>query len=164
MEIFSLEIIFLILLSYSFFWNAILPLFEALTLTYLGNDHHKYSYIRIWGSIGFVVTVFFLGVFFNHYSIEYLPWFTLVLLLGILVSTFFVREKPVQHVEEHSPLWDLIKRPEVFALLMACLLPDPRKCLVGLSSLNSVIGDYNVDIVDFRKMNLQFHKISRLLF
>jgi len=114
--------IFLILLCYSFFWNAILPLFEALTLTYLGNDHHQYSYIRVWGSIGFVVSVFLLGLFFSQYSIDYLPWFNLLLLIGIFVSTLFVREKPIEHHEHHDKLWDLIKSPEVFALLMACLL------------------------------------------
>ena len=114
--------IFLILLCYSFFWNAILPLFEALTLTYLGNDHHQYSYIRVWGSIGFVVSVFLLGLFFSQYSIDYLPWFNLLLLIGIFVSTLFVREKPIEHMEHHDKLWDLIKSPEVFALLMACLL------------------------------------------
>ncbi|MBF0264559.1 MAG: MFS transporter [Gammaproteobacteria bacterium] len=114
--------IFLILLSYSFFWNAILPLFEALTLTYLGNDHHQYSYIRVWGSIGFVVTVFVLGLFFSRFSIEYLPWFNLLLLFGIFISTVFVREKPIVHHEHHSRLRDLIKSSEVIVLLLACLL------------------------------------------
>jgi len=114
---------FLILFTYSFFWNAILPLFEALTLTHLGNDHHKYSFIRVWGSIGFIFSVVVLGWFFNQFSIHYLPWFTLLFLIGIFITTLFIKEKPLKHHEHASiPLWHLVKRPEVFALLIACLL------------------------------------------
>jgi PPP family 3-phenylpropionic acid transporter len=44
-----------------FFWNAPMPLFEALTMSWLRHDTHRYSRIRIWGSCGFVASVFGTG-------------------------------------------------------------------------------------------------------
>ena len=41
-----------VMLLFSFFWNATLPQFEAMTLNHLGNDTHRYSMIRLWGSLG----------------------------------------------------------------------------------------------------------------
>jgi PPP family 3-phenylpropionic acid transporter len=53
--------LFWITLSFSFFWNACLPLFEALTLRHLVGRVERYSQIRVWGSIGFIVSVALLG-------------------------------------------------------------------------------------------------------
>jgi PPP family 3-phenylpropionic acid transporter len=39
---------------FSFFWNAALPQFEVVTLNHLGEYTHRYSRIRLWGSIGFI--------------------------------------------------------------------------------------------------------------
>lgn len=46
-----------VILVFSFFWNAALPQFEAVTLSHLVDDTHQYSRVRPWGSIGFIVTV-----------------------------------------------------------------------------------------------------------
>ena len=37
------------MLLFSFFWNATLPQFEAMTLNHLGEHSHRYSMIRLWG-------------------------------------------------------------------------------------------------------------------
>ena len=47
---------------FSFFWNAVLPQFEAVTFSYLGKEVAKYARVRVWGSIGFILTVLVLGV------------------------------------------------------------------------------------------------------
>ena len=44
-----------VMMLYSFFWNAILPQYEAGTMNHLGENHHRYSFIRSWGSIGFIM-------------------------------------------------------------------------------------------------------------
>ena len=51
----------LVMMAFSFFWNAALPQFEATTFNYLGSKTHRYSSIRLWGSIGFIVAVVALG-------------------------------------------------------------------------------------------------------
>nr|WP_281385715.1 MFS transporter [Teredinibacter franksiae] len=60
---------------YSFFWNAILAQFEVVTLSYLEDDPHRYSRVRVWGSVGFIVTVLVLGYLLEIISIRHLPVF-----------------------------------------------------------------------------------------
>jgi len=59
--------------SFSFFWNASLPQFEAATLFHLKAQSHRYSRIRLWGSLGFIGAVLGIGRFLDFYSIVYLP-------------------------------------------------------------------------------------------
>mgnify|MGYP000868668792 FL=1 len=51
----------LVTLLFSFFWNAALPQFEAVTLNHLGEHVHRYSRVRLWGSVGFVGAAVGLG-------------------------------------------------------------------------------------------------------
>ena len=53
------------MLLFSFFWNATLPQFEAMTLNHLGDDTHHYSMVRLWGSLGFIVVVVLIGDLLN---------------------------------------------------------------------------------------------------
>ncbi len=43
------------------FWNACLPQIEAATLNHLADKKEQYGLIRLWGSVGFIVTVSGLG-------------------------------------------------------------------------------------------------------
>lgn len=115
--------LFVVLFLFSFFWNAIIAQLEALTLNHLGDDHHRYSLIRLWGSIGFIVTVLGLGWVFNHISLAYFPYFILALIVGIIITAYLVDEKdPPPHHSEHEPLFSLLKRPEIIALFVVCFL------------------------------------------
>ena len=78
----------LIMLCYGFFWSAILPQYETLTLNYIKDDLDKYSSIRLWGSMGFIFTVSVLGWMFDFISINYLPAVMLALMLGIVLNGF----------------------------------------------------------------------------
>ncbi len=70
---------------YSVFWNAVLPQFEAVTLTFLGDRAENYSKVRLWGSVGFIFTVVGLGWVFERLAITWLPVFVLMFLVGIFV-------------------------------------------------------------------------------
>lgn len=76
---------------YSFFWNAILPQFEMITLNLLADNKIYYSRIRLWGSFGFICSVVGLGFFFEWFSLGYLPWIMLLLLILILANTLLVK-------------------------------------------------------------------------
>jgi len=73
---------------FCFAWNAVMPQFEALTLSHLGARSERYGTIRVWGSIGFIAIVAGLGVAFDHVPITWLPWFMLPLFGGLLASSF----------------------------------------------------------------------------
>lgn len=77
-----------IMLCYGFFWSAILPQYETLTLNYIKDDLDKYSSIRLWGSIGFIVTVSLLGWMFDFISIMHLPAIMLAFMLAIVLNGF----------------------------------------------------------------------------
>ena len=60
----------LVMTAYSFFWNASLPQFEVVTFSYLKEQAARYARIRVWGSIGFIVTVVVLGAIVERYGAE----------------------------------------------------------------------------------------------
>ena len=113
----------LLMVGYGFFWAAVLPQFEVVTLNYLKERTDDYSRIRIWGSIGFVVAVLILGLLFDFISLLNLPVFMLVLLLAILISSLAVKgEKKAVYEEAGEGFMALLLRPSVIAFLLAAFL------------------------------------------
>lgn len=70
--------------TFTFFWNAILPQFEVLTLDFLKGKTQSYSLIRLWGSVGFVVAVVSLGAAFEFFSSQ----IVLAAIWGLLLCIF----------------------------------------------------------------------------
>lgn len=115
--------LFLVLFVFSFFWNAILPQFEALTFNHLAKNEHQYSWVRVWGSIGFIASVTSVGLLLTSISISYLPIMVLLLLFGIALSTFVVTDHSgALHQVGDTSLMQILKNKQVTALLLACLL------------------------------------------
>ena len=113
----------LIMSVFSFFWNAALPQFEATTLTHLGNETHRYSSIRLWGSIGFIVAVAALGFMFDRLGNQWLPVVLVVLFGFIWLSSLLVPENAAGHRSlEHTPMREVLSRPVVLSLLAVCFL------------------------------------------
>lgn len=113
----------MIMVGYGFFWAAVLPQFEVVTLNYLKERTDEYSKIRIWGSIGFVVFVLILGVVFDFISVNYLPVFMLLLLSAIFISSTTIKGQEITHGhEEGVGFLALVRRPPVVAFLVAAFL------------------------------------------
>ena len=111
-----------VMLLFSFFWNATLPQFEAMTLNHLGNDTHRYSMIRLWGSLGFIVIAVLMGDLLQSYEADIIPLVVLSTFAVIAFTSFIVPEKLNTPHAEHSPIWHVIKQPKVFAFLLVCFL------------------------------------------
>ena len=113
----------LVMTVFSFFWNASLPQFEATTLSHLGDSTHRYSTIRLWGSIGFILTVTGMGWLLGVYGTGLLPKVLLVLFLGIWFASLCAPEGAThgEHVA-YEPLRSVLARREVVALLAVCFL------------------------------------------
>lgn len=113
----------LVMSAFSFFWNASLPQFEATTMNHLGVRTHRYSSIRLWGSIGFIATVLGLGALFDAVDIRWLPVALLVLFAGIWLNSLIVPERAAGHLPlDHEPLRRVLVRREVAMLLLATFL------------------------------------------
>lgn len=115
----------------AFFWSAALPLVESLTFSHLADESHRYSRIRVWGSVGFIVAVLLGGALLDHLPIGDVPAMVFVVLLGILVTAFRLPEgrRVSRAVAEAStpdlPLASLrsvLGDKQVWMLLLACFL------------------------------------------
>ena len=112
----------LTMLLFSFFWNATLPQFEAMTLNHLGDAVHRYSNIRLWGSLGFIVSVVVLGDALQSRSVELVPWTILLLFAAIAVFSFIVPEKLSAPHSVQTSIWRVVKKPQVLAFFVVCFL------------------------------------------
>lgn len=112
----------LAMVLFSFFWNATLPQFEAITLNHLGNDVHRYSMIRLWGSLGFICIVVLIGDLLERYGVGLIPVIVLLSFVFISLSSFIVPEKLNTPHPNHSPIWHVIKQPKVLAFLVVSFL------------------------------------------
>lgn len=74
-----------VIVLFSFFWNAVLPQIEVLTLYNLAGQRNRYSRIRLWGSIGFIFSVAFCGWVFEIQGLSVFPW-VLLLLVGAIFA------------------------------------------------------------------------------
>lgn len=113
----------LVMMSFSFFWNASLPQFEAVTMNHLGQDTHRYSVIRLWGSLGFILSVLALGQWLDSEDYSRVPQVVIVLYIGIALSSFLVPQSKGQpQVTEPLGMFSVIRQPTVVALLLVCFL------------------------------------------
>ncbi|NVK41293.1 MAG: MFS transporter [Oceanospirillaceae bacterium] len=113
-----------VMFGFSFFWNAVLPQFEVITLRQLGDRHARYSQVRVWGSVGFIATVLGLGWLLDVTGIALLPWVMMVLMLLIWCNSWLVGQPPGRPEARHTGerfLGTLIK-PQVLAFYAVCFL------------------------------------------
>jgi PPP family 3-phenylpropionic acid transporter len=116
-------LLFTVLLAMTFFWSAALPLVEATTLSHLGDDTARYGRIRVWGSIGFIAAVVAVGYLLDWLPVKVLLWVIVALMAGMLAFCWHIPEAAVApHASDDQPIWSILKKPEVIALISACAL------------------------------------------
>lgn len=94
--------IFIVLVSFSLFWTAILPQLEVLTLNSVGHQAKIYARIRLWGSIGFICIALVTGELLDRYSSDAFVYLGTFVLFALFISALFNRQprikiKPHQH-------------------------------------------------------------------
>ncbi|WP_231971473.1 MFS transporter [Thiohalobacter thiocyanaticus] len=119
----SFQWLALVMIAFSFFWNASLPQFEAVTLSHLGAASHRYSMIRLWGSVGFILSVVLLGRLLDSQGIGIMPLVVMGLFVAIWLSSLVTRDASGRtHADESTSLRRILKRGDVLALLVICFL------------------------------------------
>ncbi len=115
--------LFFVMAALSLFTSSTLPLAESLTLAHLATTNGHYSRIRMWGSLGFIVASVILGYFIDFAGIRGLLWFLLIVQMVLLMlSRTLPDPKVVQHAHDQFSIWQVIKQPNVIALLVGCSL------------------------------------------
>lgn len=113
----------LVMCLFSFFWNAALPQFEATTMNMLGEKTQRYSSIRLWGSVGFILAVVALGPVLDSVGTGIIPVAILMLLFGLALSTWMVpQEQNQKSAHVTGSIWQVLRQPQVIIVLVVCFL------------------------------------------
>ena len=119
----SFFLIFLVMMSMSLFTSSTIPLAESLTLSHIASTNGSYSNIRLWGSVGFIIASFFLGILIDIYSVTILVWALLFTQLIILFLSFSIPDKKFELIgDTKRSIFKILKKPEVISLLIGCAL------------------------------------------
>ncbi len=113
----------LVVILFSFFWNAVLPQFETITMNQLGDKGHHYSQIRLWGSAGFVFMALVLGILVDRFGISILPPIVFLLFIAIYVTSLMVPSpNRIPLPQSAVKIGPILRRPEVIAFLLVSFL------------------------------------------
>ncbi|MFT6423091.1 MAG: PPP family 3-phenylpropionic acid transporter [Thalassolituus sp.] len=109
-----------VMVAYGFFWAAMLPQYEALCMESLGNQLDRYSRVRLWGSLGFVITVGVLGAVFDQWGIVLLPVIMWILMVLITVNTWLVSQdkQPKEQVLGQASFLSLLTSKAVIGFIV----------------------------------------------
>jgi PPP family 3-phenylpropionic acid transporter len=78
-------------------------------------DAKRYGRVRLFGSIGFLVTVFMAGAWFEHFGMQHFPGWTVMSLAAVTLSVWFLPDlkeaTPAQ--EEKVAIWPVLSQEPV---------------------------------------------------
>lgn len=86
--------------------SAMMPMSEAAMAHLVSQggafDARRYGHVRLWGSIGFLVTVFVAGTWFEAQGMGQFPSLTVLSLLAVVISAFALPDLKETVTVEHS--------------------------------------------------------------
>lgn len=114
---------FVIMLLVNAFASALAPVAEAHMLTEMRGDMTHYGKLRLWGSVGFIVSVIVVGGLLDRFGVQLMPWTALAMLaLAFFASGGMQEARPVQPHYHTVSARSLLKRPEVLAFFSSAFL------------------------------------------
>lgn len=118
----ALALVLLLMFTHT---SAMMPMSEA-ALAHLVSqggvfDARRYGRVRLWGSLGFLVTVFAAGAWFEHFGMVHFPHWTALTLLAVTVSVWLLPDlkEPVSASAAALPVWPVLRQPAVRWLFAA---------------------------------------------
>ena len=86
--------LFVVMAWFAVFFNAVMPQFEAMTLSALGDRNDEYGRIRVWGSVGFLLVAGTYGWLLDRFGEAMFVWLTLPWLLLTVAAAWLHRRDP----------------------------------------------------------------------
>ena len=97
--------------------SSMMSLTEAAMAHLVAGDWGRYGKVRLWGSVGFMLTVFAAGAWFEAYGMGSFPGWTVLTLAGVLLCTWWLpntREPAHAHADApREPIVAALRRPVV---------------------------------------------------
>jgi PPP family 3-phenylpropionic acid transporter len=114
---------FVLMILINTFTSAQGPISEALMLSEMRGDLTHYGRLRLWGSVGFIVSVTVTGELLDWRGIHFMPWAATALLALVLAASIRIKESPYVHAQHDTPsILALLKRREVIAFFLSTFL------------------------------------------
>jgi PPP family 3-phenylpropionic acid transporter len=131
------------------FTSAQSPISEALMLAEMRGDISNYGKIRLWGSIGFILSVAAAGYLLEWYGVEMLPWIAGAILLAVVAGSWWIKEAPPgTHHHEPAALLPVLRKPEVLAFFaQAALMAGAHMSLYAYYSLYLERAGYSKSVI-----------------
>jgi MFS transporter, PPP family, 3-phenylpropionic acid transporter len=99
--------------------SSMMPMSEA-AMAHLvsqggGFDAKRYGRVRLWGSLGFLVTVFVAGAWFEAFGMKHFAGWTVFSLGAVLLSVWFLPDlkESAHHADDHVPVWPVLRQKSV---------------------------------------------------
>lgn len=100
--------------------SAMMPMAEAALAQLVSSggsfDAGRYGRVRLWGSLGFLFSVFAAGAWFDHFGLEHFTAWTWATLLALLLSACWLpgaREPALAHDEVRAPIGPVLRSAPV---------------------------------------------------
>ena len=99
--------------------SAMMPMSEAAMAHLVSRDGAfdagRYGRVRLWGSLGFLLTVFLAGAWFEHFGMGHFPAWTVLSLLAVVASSWLLPDlKEAVHAhEKKQPVLPILKKRPV---------------------------------------------------
>ena len=109
----------LVLLLMFIHTSAMMPMSEAALAQWVSHDGafdtRRYGRVRLWGSLGFLITVFVAGAWFEHHGMKSFPLWTVGSLVVLNLSVWWLpnHREAVHHTQERPPVWAVFKQRKV---------------------------------------------------
>ncbi len=110
---------------FSFSRDATLPLFETVTLNHLGEKAQRYTRVRLWGSIGFIVAVSCVGPAIDAFGPVALLYVAQGLFILLALNTWFIPSAPKGELRAREGTGlrkALLRRDSIVVILVAMLV------------------------------------------
>ena len=127
----------LLLLALFFLTAAQMPVGEAIALDLSRGDAGRYGRLRVWGSIGFILTVLCGGPLLDAFGLEALPWLMSAAMAVLVAVTLALREPAAAPTQrDGASLGQRLREPAIlFFLASAFLMVFAHAALYSLYSL-----------------------------
>lgn len=112
--------LFAVFVAFHFFTSGQMPMIEAITLNHVRDAPGRYGRIRVWGSVGFLVSVIGVGAMLDMFaSVAVLHVTTVLLCITAIVAWLVPRQSSGAAAGEAPDLRELLARRDLRAFFVA---------------------------------------------